>query len=151
MVDLSQHLNQTVKVMYRNGNTDTVVIEDNGDGDYDYPCVIEGMTYTKNGLFYDDHINEHDIVKITPINQNSTSNNNQMNIKDRPVTISDFIQLLTAAKEKYGDLNVLHVRDGDNVEDAVEFEDVIVTGGTTSLIRNRNIDNEKSQLVFIVQ
>jgi hypothetical protein len=37
------------------------------------------------------------------------------------------------------------------VEDAVEFEDVIVTGGTTSLIRNRNIDNEKSQLVFIVQ
>jgi len=64
-----------------------------------------------------------------------------------PETLADFILLLTAAKEKYGNLKVRYVFESGNVGDSDEyneFEDIVIAGGVESLVRsNQSSDNER--------
>ena len=64
-----------------------------------------------------------------------------------PKTLADFILLLTAAKEKYGNLKVRYILDSDYVNDSdeySEFEDIVIAGGAESLVRsNQSSDNER--------
>lgn len=64
-----------------------------------------------------------------------------------PETLADFILLLTAAKEKYGNLKVRYTTDGGCIGDSDEycqFEDIVIAGGVESLVRsNQSSDNER--------
>ena len=64
-----------------------------------------------------------------------------------PETLADFILLLTAAKEKYGNLKVRYIPESYNVNDSDEyyqFEDIVIAGGVESLVRsNQSSDNER--------
>lgn len=67
-----------------------------------------------------------------------------------PQTISDFIVLLTAVKEKYGDLKVRtttsdYMNDNDYYS---EFDDVVISPRIESLLHDNKYDNE-SYLLFI--
>lgn len=78
-------------------------------------------------------------------NWNSNSNNNN----SHPETVDDYITLLTAVKEKYGNLKVRRCNDGD-VSDSDEychFEDIVVNQESQSLIHSGN--NTESYLVFV--
>ena len=76
------------------------------------------------------------------IRSNSNTMQNQM-----PKTLADFILLLTAAKEKYGNLKVRYVSDScctNDSDEYSEFEDIVITGGVESLVRsNQSSDNER--------
>jgi hypothetical protein len=69
-----------------------------------------------------------------------------------PQTISDFIKLLTAAKEQYGDLKVRRVHDCDvhNEDEYYEFEDVVVTAAPKSLIRDNAYSDSETYFLFVV-
>jgi hypothetical protein len=73
---------------------------------------------------------------------NSNPMQNQM-----PETLADFILLLTAAKEKYGNLKVRYVPDSNyinNSDEYLEFDDFVIAGGVESLVRsNQSSDNER--------
>ena len=64
-----------------------------------------------------------------------------------PDNLADFILLLTAAKEKYGNLKVRYVPDSNyvnNSDEYHEFEDIVIAGGVESLVRsNQSSDNER--------
>lgn len=69
-----------------------------------------------------------------------------------PQTISDFIKLLTAAKEQYGDLKVRRVNDCEvhNEEEYYDFEDVVVTSQPKSLIRDNAFNDTETYFLFVV-
>jgi hypothetical protein len=64
-----------------------------------------------------------------------------------PKTLADFILLLTAAKEKYGNLKVHYVPDSCCINDRDEYcqyGDIVIAGGVESLVRsNQSSDNER--------
>lgn len=66
-----------------------------------------------------------------------------------PQTISDYIALLTAVKEKYGDLKVALAEEAlkNTPDDYTNFEDIVVYASPQSLIRDNY--NEESYLVFV--
>lgn len=69
----------------------------------------------------------------------------------QPETVSDFITLLQAVKEKYGDVKVRRVTD-DYVNDPDEyyhFADVRISGNSQSLIYDEKDENE-TYLLFVV-
>jgi len=80
-----------------------------------------------------------------PTNWNSNSNSNS-----EPETVQDFIDLLTAVKEKYGNLKVRRCNcDNTHItEEYYHFEDIMVNQNPQSLILS-NI-NTDSYLVFVV-
>ena len=64
-----------------------------------------------------------------------------------PDNLADFIVLLTAAKEKYGNLKVRYVIEdsyiGDS-DDYCEIADIVIAGGVESLVHsNQSSDNER--------
>jgi hypothetical protein len=66
-----------------------------------------------------------------------------------PQTVDDYILLLQAVKEKYGNLQVRRAFD-ENVNDPDEyydFEDIMVTSPPQSLLRDNNAD--ESYLLFV--
>jgi hypothetical protein len=80
---------------------------------------------------------------------NSNSNNNSNAV---PETVEDFIALLTAVKEQYGDIVVRHASDKHEAASEgcrYEFEDILVVGGCKSLITHNNDAVEEPALVFV--
>jgi len=71
----------------------------------------------------------------------------------RPTTIDDYIDLLKATREKYGNLQVRHINSfSDNVNHIDEynvFEDLHVVVSPQSLVRDNN-NTQNSYLVFEV-
>jgi len=67
-----------------------------------------------------------------------------------PQTISDFIALLTAVKEKYGDLKVRRVYEDyvNDCDEYYEFTDIVVNASPQSLIHDEHKDDE-SYLLFV--
>lgn len=80
-----------------------------------------------------------------PTNWNSNSNNNN----SQPETVQDFIDLLTAVKEKFGNLKVRRCNydDVNLTEEYYRFQDIVVNQNPQSLIHSNN-DND-SYLVFV--
>lgn len=69
-----------------------------------------------------------------------------------PDTLADFILLLTAAKEKYGNLKVRFISESNCVGDSDEyfqFEDVVIAGGVESLVRNNQSSNDERYFLFV--
>jgi len=69
-----------------------------------------------------------------------------------PETVQDFIDLLTAVRNEYGNLEVRCSRDiGEAASEfcRYEFEDIVVVGGTKSLVHSDNEQLDKPGLVFI--
>ena len=64
-----------------------------------------------------------------------------------PDNLADFILLLTAAKEKYGNLKVRYVPEDGCVGDSDEYcqyEDIVIAGGAESLVHDyQSSDNER--------
>jgi hypothetical protein len=64
-----------------------------------------------------------------------------------PDNLADFILLLTAAKEKYGNLKVRYLPEDGYVGDSDEyyqFADIVIVGGVESLVcLNKSSDNER--------
>lgn len=67
-----------------------------------------------------------------------------------PQTISDFIALLTAVKEKYDDLKVRRVYEDyvNDCDEYYEFTDIVVNNSPQSLIYDEKKDDE-SYLLFV--
>lgn len=68
-----------------------------------------------------------------------------------PKTVSDYIALFTAVKEKYGDLKVMNVgyeciNDRDEMRD--EFCDIMISSGSKSLIKGDHYLNDETILVL---
>ena len=77
---------------------------------------------------------------------NSDFFNSSSNQSQTPDTIQDFIDLLIATKEKYGNLKVRRVwRHDDSEYD--EFNDIVVTHSPQSLIRDTKCS--ESYLLFV--
>lgn len=67
MIDLSKYLNQLVVVQYRNGELNTVVIQENPDPFNDVCKYKLGKaSYTQDGLYFHNCIHELDVVDISP-------------------------------------------------------------------------------------
>lgn len=71
--------------------------------------------------------------------------------KMNPKTVSDYIALFTAVKEKYGDLKVMNVgyeciNDRDEMRD--EFCDIMISSGSKSLIKGDHYLNDETILVL---
>jgi len=84
-----------------------------------------------------------------PTNWNS-NNTNTMN--STPQTVSDFIALLTAVREEYGDIVVRYASDKYEATSEGcrnEFEDILVVGGCKSLITDNKDAVEEPALVFV--
>ena len=69
-----------------------------------------------------------------------------------PETLADFILLLTAAKEKYGNLKVRYVPEdryvGD-IDEYCEFADIVIAGGVESLVRNNQSSDNERYFLFV--
>ena len=147
-MNLSDYIGQTITVLLRNGEVCTATMRNNVDNRY-YPVRFFGETYTNDGFLYKGSPGVWDIVEVIPSNSNSSNNTNTMN--QTPQTVSDFIALLTAVKEQYGDIQVRYSRSSSEAASddcRLEFDDVVVVGGTKSLIRStEQIDTPG--LVFI--
>lgn len=78
MIDLSQFVNQCVKVKLRNGDYVTTYVEKAHCPDEDavYEYCVDHKSYTKQGKYYEHCDYEFDIVKIT-----SLSNHNNKETK----------------------------------------------------------------------
>ena len=78
---------------------------------------------------------------------NSNSNSNSSNAQ--PETVQDFIDLLTAVKEKYGNIKVRRCNDDytHDTDGYYHFEDIMVNQNPQSLIRSNS--NTDSYLVFV--
>ena len=77
---------------------------------------------------------------------------NKMN-KMNPKTVSDYIALFTAVKEKYGDIKVMNVGsdyidDRDEMSD--EFCDIMISSGSKSLIKGDHYLNDETILVLVI-
>jgi hypothetical protein len=111
--------------------------------------MFNGETYTNDGFLYQGSPGDWDIVEV--ISSNSTSSNNTNTMKQTPQTVQDFIDLFTAVKNEYGNISVRYSRSSSEAASddcRQEFEDVVVVGGTKSLIRStEQIDSPG--LVFI--
>jgi 4-hydroxy-3-methylbut-2-enyl diphosphate reductase IspH len=146
-MNLFDYLDQTITVRLRNGETITSIVRNNHSGIY--PVAFHNETYTNEGWLYSDTTSEYDIVEVISSNSNSSNNTNTMN--QTPQTVQDFIDLFTAVKNEYGNISVRYSRSSSEAasEDCrLEFEDVVVVGGTKSLIRStEQIDSPG--LVFI--
>ena len=69
-----------------------------------------------------------------------------------PDNLADFILLLTAAKEKYGNLKVRYVSESYSVNDSDEyyvFNDIVITGGTESLVRSNQSSDDERYFLFV--
>ena len=69
----------------------------------------------------------------------------------QPETVQDFIDLLTAVKAKYGNIVVRYSRSSSEAASddcRLEFEDIVVVGGTKSLLRSDG-QIDSPGLVFI--
>jgi hypothetical protein len=69
-----------------------------------------------------------------------------------PQTISDFIKLLTAVKEQYGDLKVRFVNEHyvQDEDEYSEFEDVVITSQPKSLIKDNSYSDTVPYFLFVV-
>ena len=70
-----------------------------------------------------------------------------------PQTVQDFIDLLTAVREEYGNISVRHASDRYEATSEGcrnEFEDILVVGGCKSLITDNNGAAEEPALVFVI-
>jgi site-specific DNA-adenine methylase len=78
----------------------------------------------------------------------SSNSNNNIN---RPHTIDDYIALLKATREKYGNLQVRNINtnsyDVNDVDEYREFNDLHVVVAPQSLLTNNN-NTQNSYLVF---
>jgi hypothetical protein len=79
------------------------------------------------------------------------SSSTRSNTVTRPTTIDDYIALLKATREKYGNLQVRHVNSRNynvhDVDDYNEFVDVHVVVPPQSLVKGNN-NTQNSYLVF---
>lgn len=69
-----------------------------------------------------------------------------------PDNLADFILLLTAAKEKYGNLKVRYTPEDGYVGDSdeyCEFEDIVIAGGAKSLVRNNQSSDNERYFLFV--
>lgn len=66
-----------------------------------------------------------------------------------PQTVDDYIALLQAVKEKYGNLRVHSVSDGNVGDEGAyyDFDDIMVTSPPQSLIRDNDVS--ESYLLFV--
>ena len=153
-MNLSDYIGQTITVRLRNGDVCTATMKNNPDNEY-YPVRFNDETYTNDGFLYEGSPGDWDVVEVIPSNSTSTStstsSNNTNTMNSTPQTVSDFIALLTAVKEQYGDIQVRYSRSSSEAASddcRLEFDDVVVVGGTKSLIRStEQIDTPG--LVFI--
>jgi hypothetical protein len=148
-MNLSDYIGQTITVLLRNGEVCTATMRNNVDNRY-YPVRFFGETYTNDGFLYKGSPGVWDIVEVIPSNSNSSNNTNTMN--QTPQTVSDFIALLTAVKEQYGDIVVRYASDKYEATSEGcrnEFEDILVVGGSKSLISGNNDAVEVPALVFV--
>jgi len=150
-MDLSNYLDEEITVRLRNGDVLTSTVWNNDTiGTTRYNIYFYNDTYTDNGQSFAGTTSENDIVEV--ISSNSTSSNNMSTSNQTPQTVSDFIALLTAVKEQYGDIQV---RYASSSYDAAfgdcrdEFEDILVSGGCKSLITDNNDASEEAVLVFV--
>ena len=147
-MNLLDYIGQTITVRYRNGVTKTSTVKDNHNEIYS--VGFYNNTYTNRGRHWADTPSENDIVEIISSNSNSSNNTNTMN--QTPLTVQDFIDLFTAVKNEYGNFSVRYSRSSGEAasEDCrLVFEDVVVVGGTKSLIHSdEQID--RPGLVFII-
>ena len=70
-----------------------------------------------------------------------------------PDNLADFILLLTAAKEKYGNLKVRYAPESCHVGDTDEyyqFSDVVIAGGVESLVRSDNCSSDNERYFLFV-
>jgi hypothetical protein len=149
-MNLSDYIGQTVTVRLRNGDICTATMKNNVDNEF-YPVRFNDETYTNNGFLYKDSPGDWDIIKAILSNSNS-SNNNTNTVNQTPQTVSDFIALLTAVKEQYGDIVVRYASDkyeATSESCRSEFEDILVVGGIKSLIADNNDAVEEPTLVFV--
>jgi len=149
-MNLSDYIGQTITVRLRNGDVCTATMKNNVDNEY-YPVRFNDETYTNDGFLYYHSSGDWDIIKVISSNSNS-SNNNTNTMNQTPQTVSDFIALLTAVKEQYGDIVVRYA--SDKYEAASEgcrneFKDILVVGGSKSLISDNNDAVEEPALVFV--
>jgi hypothetical protein len=146
-MNLFDYLDQTITVRLRNGETITSIVRDNHSAYYFVD--FDDETYTNGGLLLDETKSDCDIVEVISSNSNSSNNTNTMN--QTPQTVQDFIDLFTAVKNEYGNISVRYSRSSSEAASddcRLEFEDVVVVGGTKSLIRStEQIDSPG--LVFI--
>jgi hypothetical protein len=71
-----------------------------------------------------------------------------------PDNLADFILLLTAAKEKYGNLKVRYVPESVCVGDSDEyreFDDIMIAGGVESLVRNNQSSDNERYFLFVTE
>lgn len=69
-----------------------------------------------------------------------------------PETLADFILLLTAAKEKYGNLKVRYTPDsgyGTDSDEYYQFADIVIAGGAKSLVRNNQSSDNERYFLFV--
>lgn len=147
-LNLSDYIGQKITVRLRNGDvmTDNVLRYESNV----YPVIFHGDSYTDAGRLYESIFNELDIVEVISSNSNSSNNTNTMT--QTPQNIDDFIALLTAVRTQHGNLDVKWARNTSEAasdECRYEFEDVVVVGGTKSLIRSSDEQIDKPGLVFI--
>jgi hypothetical protein len=70
-----------------------------------------------------------------------------------PDNLADFILLLTAAKEKYGNLKVRYAPESSCVGDSDEytmFSDVVIAGGVESLVRTNTYSSDNERYFLFV-
>lgn len=148
-LNLTNYIGQTITVRLRNGDVITSTVNENYGNPY-YEVSFHNQTYTNKGLLYFNSEGIWDIVEVISSNSNSSNNTNTMN--EVPQNIDEFITLLTAVRNEYGNLAVQYAR---NTSEAASddcrcnFEDIVVVGGTKSLIRSSDEQIDSPGLVFI--
>ena len=160
MIDLSKFVDKKVRVTFRNGcicegEVSLTTSMNRVYNPYYFKNNAYECSFTLEGFELDsDEPTAGDIVKIEEIETTNMNQYQQTNVQNTkmsktPQTISDFIALLTAVKEKYGDLKVRRVYEDyvNDCDEYYEFTDIVVNS-PQSLIYDTN-NNDESYLLFV--